>query len=477
MFTPYQTYYFFLFENRLSEGFARLYENVLNDIAFPEKDQWAEFLIVFSDFVFQFDVDGNENPLNFYAETPLQINQKFGWMTYNKGAILLRMFKDAFTEATFTKGVQYYLIDNQYQGATPTELYDALQRAYDEDFPERSLDVTTVMSPWFDLRGFPILTVSRNERGLHLRQDGFRQEHNELFPIPINYATASHPNFEDKSAEFWLTTREMDISIENSTHDDWVIFNLQDTSYFVTNYDNGLWQLIIDALMNDHEAIHFLNRGTLFADFTRFIQQNFGIDYTLFFQMIESLIFEQHPHVWRRAEQGIFLMETRLRGSTVHRQFMSFMQDIMSQVYNRIETDDQGAIFLINNWSCLSGVQECLQDSLETLIEELDSGAVATTWRGRCNGVMAANETVWMRFFNVTLAMASNARFFDLIDLICTQDRELIKHLLDATVDFTNNLSENERENILLWATWEHEVSFDAMIELIQENHEIISTR
>jgi aminopeptidase N len=90
---------------RLNEGFARLYENVLNDIVFPEKNQWETFLTMFFDTVLDFDVRGWMEALNTYAETREEITRKFSFSSYNKGAVVLRMLKDAITEEVFTNGV------------------------------------------------------------------------------------------------------------------------------------------------------------------------------------------------------------------------------------------------------------------------------------------------------------------------------------------------------------------------------------
>ena len=157
---------------------------------------------------------------------------------------MLRMFQAALTEEVFLLGVKNYLNEMQLKSATPEDLYEAMQRAWDEINPQRPLDVAQMMRPWFDQPGIPLVTVSRTSSGLRLTQEEFGPSHTDIFNIPISYATASTQNFDDTSAEFWLTTNEMEISREDLAKqlgdNDWVIFNIRDTGYFVTNYDDEL---------------------------------------------------------------------------------------------------------------------------------------------------------------------------------------------------------------------------------------------
>ena len=480
-FSPFILSNIYLIFQRLNEGFASLFENVINDILFPEKHQWEEFLISNFDFVFDFDTNNWFDPLNQYVETRQDIEMKFGWIARYKGAIVLRMFKEALGDETFLKGVRYYLNDNQYQSVSPKDLFEGLQKAFDEDFPGINLNIESMMTPWLELHGYPIVTVSRSENGITLRQDTFRQSHDELFNIPINYATASHPNFDDAIADIWLTDKEMEIVSENAvktwTNDDWVIFNLRDTGYFVTNYDDTLWNLIIDALMNDHEAIHSLNRGTLFADFTRFIEMDYDVSSTYFLGMMQSLALENHHHVWRRASGGLRLFELRLRNSDLHQLYLNFMRDFMTTAYSEVTFTDEWGRSIVDNWSCRSGVQNCLDDSLNVLIEIMENDSPLDFFTSHCNGFRAVNETVWMYFFNRALKQNDNwRRIFELMDLACTENTDLLQIYLNSALDMNNSLDRFDRETIINGACRENPTSYRAALSFIEENYEWINT-
>lgn len=325
--------------------------------------------------------------------------------------------------------------------------------------------------------GYPVITVSRTAEGLVITQEGFRTTHDELFPIPLNYATASVPNFEDTFVDFWLTGREMTLTSLNASRqweeDDWVIFNLRDTGYYVTNYDDNLWALIIDAMLNDREAIHFLNRGTLFADLHRFIVENYDIRTTLYLDLIRSLEFEDHHHVWVRSNSGMQKFEQRLRGTDLHPRFMSFLSEVMAPVYAGTEVTDPAARNIINSWSCASGVEGCLTDALATLLEVMENGETSFGFDFRCNGFMTADEAVWRHFFDAALEQSGD-RSGLLRDFLCTQDTQLMTHYLEQSIDTTNSLTQTERKDMIVAASSHSEASYNLVIDFIEENNQAI---
>lgn len=427
-------------------------------------------MIDFFDTSMALDIFDFVDPMNNYAESRDQIRARFNFITYQKAALVLRMFQEALTDTTWTKGLAYFLIERRLQSATPEDVFAGLQQAYDEDFPPGSLDVGEMMNPWLNLRGYPVVTVSRTEQGLVVTQEGFRTTHDELFNIPLNYATASVPNFEETIADFWLTSRTMQIPLANAskpwTDDDWIIFNLRDTGYYVTNYDDTLWDLITNAMTSSQrEEIHFLNRGTLFADLNRFITEAYDIRTTLYLDLIRSLEFEGHPHVWVRSNVGLDNFEKRLRGTELHQLFMNFLRNVIAPVYSGTEITDPSGRNIINSWSCLSGVANCLTDSLTTLVESIEN---ETTFEFdfRCNGLMTADRDIWMHFFNVTLQTSDRLPL--LRDLLCTEDIELIRFYLEQSIEMANSLTSEERQHMISLACSANVASYNTVLDFIE---------
>jgi aminopeptidase N len=96
---------------------------------------------------------GSSWSMNYYTEVPDELWNKFGAIGYAKSGCVLRMFQEALTIPTFTRGLNYYLTDNYMTAVTPQHLHAGLQRAYDEDFPGNSVDIEALMSMWENQAG------------------------------------------------------------------------------------------------------------------------------------------------------------------------------------------------------------------------------------------------------------------------------------------------------------------------------------
>jgi hypothetical protein len=373
----------------------------------------------------------------------------------------------------------------QFKSASPSDLFAGLQKAIDEASPGNSVNMDQFMDAWTNSQGLPVVLVSRSENGLLLTQNGVGTIDDELFSIPISYATASNRSFDDVKAEFWVTTKQHELTRDTAgktwTDDDWVIFNLRDTGYYITNYDDNLWDLIIKALASPehHEDIHFFNRGSLFADTFRFIEQAVDFRATIFLELMDSLKLEKHAHVWIRSFFGIYTFESRLRGTDSHALHLNFLKNLMTGIYGRtIETFDGLVTEIINHYSCLSGVQACNDDAMKALMEVMQTGSTAFPFLYRRNAFRIANESVWMHFFNEALAINNQelqSRAFD--ELASTQNPTLIQHMLNAALDMSNRIHRFSREEIFESMARQHFEGFSGVIEFIEKNHVAINQR
>jgi len=239
-----------------------------------------------------------------------------------------------------------------------------------------------------------------------------------------------------------------------------------------------LWDRIIDGLNNNHEIIHFFNRGTFFADFHRFILHNFDIRATTFVRLMEYLPFEYHPHVWIRASLGLRIIDIRLRGSELHPAYMNYVRELMSEVYGQRSyfDDDRAAINVINELSCLSGVQECIDNALNVLIEVMETGATDYEFDYQCNGLRSANETIWTNFYYRTVdTNSTNDRSTALTNLLCTENSNLLRFYLNQVLNTTNSLLTSERELILTAAAVQNDMSSYILMEVITNDFDAVN--
>jgi len=147
----------------------------------------------------------------------------------------------------------------------------------------------------------------------------------------------------------------------------------------------------------------------------------------------------------------------------------------MSEVYG-MSFYDAGATNTVNEWSCLSGVDGCLYDALNVLVEVMETGETLFPYSYQCNGLGAASEAIWTRFYyDVVDTNSTEDRSDDLRDLLCTKNENLVRFYLDQALNATNGLTTVEREAMLISAAVQHQTSSDLLIDLIIENSEDIN--
>lgn len=450
----------------------------------PGVDLRLQFVTANKDALMNADVNGGLISMNHYVESPEEIQFKTYdvIVTHDKAAHFLRMIMFALTQPTFEKGVRYYLEARAFQSASPSDLHAGLQRALDEDSPSNNVDLASAMSSWEDFAGYPVVTVRRDGDRLSLTQEGFSTRHSNLFSIPINYATASNPDFLDVNHELWLTTQEASIFRSNATKswddNDWVVVNVRQYGYYATNYDNLGWDLIIEALLNDIESINFEQRSLFFADFRKFIDQGHDVSTTIFLRLLNTLQLDNEIWVWDRASSALELVTNRLRDTTLLIPHLSYVRNLMQPIYDRMVNDasfNSDLSRLVTFWSCLSGIQECLSATIDEVTDVMLTGEPTTP--NMCSGFRSANDTVWKYFWYVTLQSSGSIREDLLTALPCSNDPALITYYLNEALNLGNGFTREQRAIIINRVYSANFIGYDLVFEFVAENHQFIHTK
>ncbi|KAJ7343676.1 leucyl aminopeptidase [Mycena albidolilacea] len=199
----------------LNEGFATLMGEViiLNKI-FPEWKANSEFISDHLQSALALDAKLSSHPIEVECPDANHINQIFDALSYSKAASVLRMLCDYVGEEKFLKGVSLYLKNNLYGNTVTNDLFEGISSA-------TGFDTVRIMDNWIKQQGFPVVTVTENANGIHVRQDRFLEtgqvdpkENETIWNIPLSILTTT-PNGQvktDKSAI--LEEREKDISLD-----------------------------------------------------------------------------------------------------------------------------------------------------------------------------------------------------------------------------------------------------------------------
>ena len=314
----------------LNEGLATLFQFYIPSLIYPE-NRHMEKLRTFLDEAFVIDVvDDDADPLNFYVETPVDIRKKFKNITHQKGAAMLLMFMEAMTVPTFMKGLKFYLTDMYLKSATRDDLHRNLQKAYDEDFLGKNVNLGTMMSTWENQAGYPMIHVTKTNGGFHLNQSRFGGG-SEIYSIPVSYTTKSELDFETKTAKLWMTTASTTIE----SNDDWVILNIQSTGYYKVSYSDEIWESFIKTLNNNHTIIPLPYKVQLFKDMLTASKRG-TIASTSGLSMIKYLKNENAFEAWREVSDLDDFYKKSFFGTEFYNDYLALLRSVTKPHLDRL---------------------------------------------------------------------------------------------------------------------------------------------
>lgn len=139
----------------LNEGFATWAGWLATDYLHPEWEVWPQFINEGMDQAFMLDSVRSSHPIQVEVRDALDVNQIFDKISYLKGCSMIRMLASNLGTKMFMKGIAIYLKKHAYGNAKTEALWDALSEA-------SGVDVKTIMRPWIEKIGFPVLTITEH---------------------------------------------------------------------------------------------------------------------------------------------------------------------------------------------------------------------------------------------------------------------------------------------------------------------------
>ncbi|KAI0717276.1 peptidase family M1-domain-containing protein [Cerioporus squamosus] len=174
----------------LNEGFATLMGDkvilALIEKIWPEWKSDSEFLVTSYYSARSLDAKLSSHPIEVECPDPSKILQIFDALSYAKAGSVLRMLSSYVGEERFLKGVSLYLKKHQYNNTVTKDLWEGIQLA-------TGLDIPKMMDNWVKKMGYPVITVTESEGGVHIRQDRFLEsgpagpkDNETLWTVPLN---------------------------------------------------------------------------------------------------------------------------------------------------------------------------------------------------------------------------------------------------------------------------------------------------
>ncbi|XP_053671343.1 aminopeptidase N-like [Anopheles nili] len=442
----------------LNEGFATLYEYYATKLSDPGDEYWELFNGEVIQRAFLQDAAENIRPINWNTATQNEVASLFDIIAYQKAGSVLNMFRNVLGESAWQEGLKQYLISRGLDAATEENLATHLQQAIEgKDILPSSANVRDLLASWTDAAGFPVLHVRRLYRdgAMVISQERFLEQSvlptSHVWHIPYNYAFESSATFYDLSTTGWLSSRAALISTAVPDNE-WVVFNKQQTGYYRVNYDRRNWELLTEALMINHYAIHRLNRAQLIDD-AFYLARADLLDMAVVLRMMRYLSSERDYAPWFAADKVLTYLYDKLRATEHEHAFLVYVDELIAGVYATVSVDtvnsSETTLYkylrqLITGWACRIGYRDCLERSRVALKNEYAPTAgspvpVHPDVRAvvYCHGLQEGSGVEFQAIYQRLMASRNQAERTDLIDALgCSQNSDDIRTLL-ATVLFS----------------------------------------
>lgn len=429
----------------------------------------------------------NSWAMNHYTEEPARLWDKFGGIGYQKSGCVLRMFQEVLTPAVFANGLNYYLTKMYMQAATPDDLHEGLQRAYDETNSGNVLDINELMHSWEDQPGYPMITVQILNNNLVFSQRRYPGSAGEIYSVPITIATTSNANFERKTPTIWLKD-QVDVFSQSELNfrtNDWIILNIQQVGYYRVNYDTTIWHAIIKQLNENHSVINSINRAVLQDEIYLALTDPSlsSVNVSDCLSILNYFGAEDEPIAWSKANTLLNLLNTRLFATPVYESFLVFLRGITSPHLRQIgyeAIDDEPSVTTslrssTKSWNCLALDDDCLDNEREKLLQFLTGTSASFDY---CDGLRNVDSSIYSAIVG---SVATDPNYISrtnyLNNLGCSLQKANLIQFLDIILDSSNTLSATERQNVLINTMRRSVLGLETAIEFIDANYLQINAR
>lgn len=290
--------------------------------------------------VLEFDAKLSSHPIVQEVKTPDEIVAIFDTISYEKAGSILRMLENLVGEEIFQQAVTNYLTKYQYQN-TETDDFLTEVAALVTDF-----DVKQLMRTWTEQMGYPVLNVQRSsETGFTITQQRFlsnKDSYDEVaetsefdyrWSVPITYILDTFGTEEARSVILIHSAEEVGVTVAADVK--WIKLNVHQVGYYRVNYEESIWNQIIQDLITNPSNFDIADRAHLLND--AFALADAGqLSYTVPLEMSAYLAQEQDFVPWYVAATKLEALKKSLMFSDSYVPYLSYARTLLTNAYSTV---------------------------------------------------------------------------------------------------------------------------------------------
>lgn len=443
----------------LKEGFARYVQYIGTDSVEPGFQMDEQFGVATLQSVFRVDSLESSRPLDFDVNNSASLNTLFDVVVYDKGASIVRMMANFLGPETFRRSMTRYLHSRAYANAVQDDLWRAVQEQIEIDGLVLPATVKTIMDPWTNKMGYPLITVTRNYDGTSggtISQSRFllRKSTNSTDSIvyrwwvPLTFTA----DFSLPQKSIWISDKEDSIPLPDlsATDDEWVLFNVGQVGYYRVSYDDTNYGLILQQLATDHTVISAKNRAQLLDDTLTIARANI-VPYEKALDLTKYLALERDYAPWTAATNALDFIDIMLYGYPDFNEWKVYLSDLVVPLYQYVGFDEgtrDTHLFIYTrthaiHWACTKlEIDDCVQHAnqvyaswMTNVITENDISPNLLRLIS-CSAIANGSDPEWNFGYQKYLASTLANEKIDLLKaMTCTKETDIIYHMLEMMIN------------------------------------------
>uniref|UniRef100_A0A1W7RAZ8 Aminopeptidase n=1 Tax=Hadrurus spadix TaxID=141984 RepID=A0A1W7RAZ8_9SCOR len=359
----------------LNEGFASYFQHRGIEWIEPEWNVMDQFIIEERHHLIELDIGSRSHPIVQTVNNPVEIGELFDFISYIKGASVIRMLENFMGNENFRRGISNFLVRYKYGNANTEDLWRELSASYSTN---TSKNISEIMNTWTRQKGFPVIRVREDpedadaifvSQEIFLRDPKKRSANNSVWSVPLNFR-----NSNGDEVLIWLHDKNEKRIRLNISSSQWWKFNTEQKGYYLVNYDLSTWQRFAKVLQEDYEIMPASDRSNLLFD--AFLLASAGdIGYDVPFSLTRYLQNETHLTPWTTAYYSMKTLVDLLEFTEVNSYLKKYIQQIVTPIYNKlgwVESNSHLENLLrtkILELACSTGNADCLKTACDMFLK------------------------------------------------------------------------------------------------------------
>ena len=268
-----------------------------------------------------------ERPLRATLRRAEEIQDQYRAEQYHNGAAIVNMMRAVVGDAKFESGIKRYLRDFAYKSVDTKDFVKSVDAS-----------LMAFVDSWTTQAGYPILRVDKSYKAdgsVFISQKPMPSRKplgDREWEIPFTITSKSKYNSSEEMSDeevHWSgpkTTGAASTTLKTGVaEDEWIVVDPDVNGFYVVDYDQRNWRLLIGQLETDHEVFPSHLRLRLLQD-AFYLTQVGVLDPSISLRLTYYVRNDDDADIWKQAAEILRYFSGKTKGSLIRHRLRAMMR-------------------------------------------------------------------------------------------------------------------------------------------------------